>query len=160
MRQHDNSQGLCAGADKELAAQTIKYRWHDQRRALGLTGLHSLKLRHQARQSAAILICKIWIYKLIEKTKKRSSSTINWCHLQFKLHQQLIQICELSRREIQTNATDSKCEITGCRNTARQNIFTPPFHPSPSLAPATPAAYHWMKCSVQLPIIQSTGVDT
>lgn len=67
------------------------------------------------------------IHKLREKTRKCNSSTIKWYHLQFKWNQQLIRICDFSRLEIQTNATESKCEITGCRNTACQNIFPPPF---------------------------------
>lgn len=126
----------------------------------------NIATRHDSQQPPCEGLCEGWIQRLRGKNEKKiknkkwNSSTIKWCNLQFKSHQQLIQICDLSRLEIQTNATESECEITGCRNAACQNIFPPPFFPSPSLAPAIPAAYHWMKCSVQLPIIQSTGVDT
>lgn len=60
--------------------------------------------------------------------------------------------------EIRTNETDSKCEHTASKK--KKKKIPLPFFPSPSLGPATPKAHHRIKCSLQLPIIQSTGVDT
>lgn len=70
--------------------------------------------------------------------------------MQFKLHRQLIQICDLSGLHIQTNATDSKCEITGCKNTARQNIF-PPLH-SPLLHPRSISLNEMQRAITHYPI--------
>lgn len=78
------------------------------------------------------------IHKLREKTKttKCNSSTIKWRYLQFKLHQQLIQICDLPRLDIQ-----NKCNRLKVWNNRRQKHSTPKYFPSPSLAPAAPPQY-------------------
>lgn len=65
-------------------------------------------------------------------TEKGNSSTIKRCHLQFKSYQQLIQICDLSVLEIQTNATDSVWN-NRLQKTQHAKIFSllhsfPPLH--------------------------------
>lgn len=68
----------------------------------------------------------VHLWNLNSETEKENEKTKTMKYnLQFRLHQQLIQICEFVSVDIQTNETDSTCEITGCKNSACQNIFSP-----------------------------------
>lgn len=58
-----------------------------------------------------------------------------WSHLQFKLHQQLIQICDPLRLPDPNKCNRLKVWNNRLQKAARQNIFPPSFFPSPSLAP-------------------------